>query len=34
LNEIQIDEYARRLGEDVHHLWMDIKADAKKEVGK
>lgn len=34
LRESQIDEYARRLGEDTHRLWQDIKADAKEETRK
>ncbi len=34
LIESQIDNYARKLGEDVNNLWQDIKSDAKKEAGK
>ena len=34
LKESQIDEYARRLGNDTNRLWQDIKRDAKNEVNK
>ena len=34
LMKSQIDEYARKLGEDTNHLWQDIKSDAKREAGK
>lgn len=31
-DEAQVENYARRLGEDVYRLWMEIKSDAKKEA--
>jgi hypothetical protein len=34
LRELQIDESARKLGEDVNQLWQAIKSDAKKEARK
>lgn len=34
LNESEIEQRAKGLGEDTSQLWQDIKTDAKKEAGK
>jgi hypothetical protein len=34
LDESEIEQRAKRLGEDTFRLWQDIVADAKKEAGK
>jgi hypothetical protein len=34
LNEAEIEQKAKNLGEDTFQLWQDIKTDAKKEAGK